>query len=123
MSSELVVTLGSLIASLGGLRTAGVKDAHIELLREQLQVIKDRVVQLEEENAKLTAALAEANQERARQRKTAETKEHRGALWVRKAPGVYGETPLCPRCGSTMTAPGRSGTFTVHCGNPHCGHQ
>jgi uncharacterized protein (UPF0335 family) len=115
--------MSNLIASLSGLRAGNVKDAHIGFLKEQLQVVMERVKKLEEENTRLVASQTEDEKELARYRKTAETKQYRGALWVRKSPGVYDDTPLCPRCGNTMYGFGMVSHFPVECGDPKCKHR
>ena len=119
--SELLVTLGSLIASLGNVQSAGVLKEHVSLLRSQLEFIKERVEKLEEENASLIERCTELDHQLARQNVPADFVEKRGALFKRITRGSYSETPYCPICKRSMWC--FHDSFPYECSDDTCGHK
>jgi hypothetical protein len=119
--SELLNTLGSLIASLGNVQGAGVLKEHVSLLRSQLEFVKERVEALEKENGHIIKRCAELEQQLARQNMPAEFVEKRGALFKRLAGGGYDETPFCPACKRSMWC--FDDVFPYECSDDSCGHK
>jgi hypothetical protein len=123
MASDLRSIFGSLLSFLGELQAGKVKDARIALFQEKLEDLRERMVQLEEENSRLLAEQAATAVELTRYRKAAKTTPRKGALWVRRPTGGYDDTPLCPQCSTPMVAPGMGGYFNVVCGDSKgCGY-
>lgn len=119
--SELLNTLGSLIASLGNVQSAAVLKEHLALLRSRLEYVKERVEALENENSNLVKRCAELEHQLSRQNIPSEFVEKRGALFKRLAGGVYDETPFCPVCKRSMWC--FDGFFPYECSDDSCGHK
>lgn len=119
--NELLVTLGSLIASLGNAQSSGALKEHVALLNTKLQLLKEHIEKLEEENSRLIERNAELEKHAARQQASEEFVEARGALFKRLPNGGYGETPYCPICHRTMSCFQR--VFPYECSNKSCGHR
>ena len=98
------VDFTSIWNTIDSFRTSGVQAERIALLKDQLEALAKRVVELEAENAKLQTENAKITEELSRHRVAAEFVEYRGALFRREEPGLYGKDPICPKC-HALTAP------------------
>jgi hypothetical protein len=75
---------------------------------------------LKKENARIVKENAELKQHFARQQKSEEFVEARGALFKRLPGGGYSESPYCPSCHKTMFC--FESMFPYECSNKSCGH-
>lgn len=119
--TELLATLGSLIASLGNVQSAAVAKEHVSLLRTQLEFIKERAEELEKENTDLVKRCAELEQKLSRRNVPVEFVEKRGALFKRLPGGGYDKTPYCPICKRSMWC--FQSVFPYECSDDSCGHK
>jgi hypothetical protein len=119
--TELLATLGNLIASIGNVQSAAVAKEHVSFLRSQLKFIKERVEELEKENSDLIKLCAELEQQISRQNVPQDFVEKRGALFRRLAGGGYDETPYCPVCKRSMWC--FESMFPYECSDLSCGHK
>ena len=118
--NELLITLGSLIGALGNTQSATTLRDHIALVNTQLQLLKEHVENLEQENARLVERCAELDQQLIRQQSSTEFVEKRGALFKRNAGGAYSEIPCCPVCQKSMWC--FQDAFPYECSDKSCGH-
>lgn len=88
------------------------------VLRERLELLKDKVAQLEEERSDLKEALADLHMENAKLRKqikeqteAEEFTKHRGALFKRNSSGGYDPTVHCSRCRRPLGSIGGVGNY------------
>lgn len=116
--SDLIGTLGGLIAALGNAQSAAVLREHVALLKTHFELVKDRLIALEEENARLIKRNAELEGQLARQEAQKQFAEARGALFKKLPGGGYEDTPYCPACHTAMWA--FHDLFPFECGNPAC---
>ena len=102
---DLLVTLGSLIASLGNTQSASALREHNALLKAKLEFIRDRVLELEAEPAKLRSENIELEEYRAQHSKAVEFHEVAGACF-RHLPngGGFEKIPRCPKCHSVLSS-------------------
>ena len=120
--NELLATLGSLIASLGNTQSASVLRERLALAQDKFLVIKQRVEELEKENASLVKERDEAKAQLARQQQEKNFVEARGALFERLPGGTYSKTPRCPECRRTMWC-FEQNCFPYECTNDRCGQK
>lgn len=114
--TELLLTLGSLISSLGNTQSIGVCKEHVALLQTKISFIKDEVTKLEEENTNLKQRISELHKQAAASAKSEEYSENRGALFKRRPGGGYHNAVYCPRCHlSTFSFP-PGAEFNCNCG-------
>ncbi|MEJ1396383.1 MAG: hypothetical protein RPU52_02480 [Candidatus Sedimenticola sp. (ex Thyasira tokunagai)] len=118
--TDLISTLGSLVASLGNVQSADVLRERVALISDQLELLKQRVIDLEEENTGFMKENDKLKQEIARQLVSEEYVEHRGALFKRKPSGGYAETPVCPVCRRSMWCFQKS--LPYECSDDACRH-
>lgn len=118
--SAISTIITALISAVDGLQRNGVQAERIALLKDQLEVIAQRVVALEKENADLITENAKLNEELACYHVSEEFIQHQGALFRREISGLYGGDPICPGCHGSMVALG-SGRMPFRCGDPKCG--
>ncbi|WP_367154674.1 hypothetical protein [Methylomonas sp. HYX-M1] len=104
---------------MGNTQSAAVLRDHIGLIKTRLEQLEQRNKQLEEENADFVKRMHEMQQQIARDAKTSQYTEYRGALFERGASGTYSKTPRCPACHSVMFSFQNVMEFT--CGKPTCG--
>jgi hypothetical protein len=116
--SELITTLGKLIASLGQVRSGPALQAHVALLRTKLDFLSERVQLLEQDNLRLRTHCSELEAQCA---SSATLVEKRGALFRRLADGGFDETPYCPVCHQSMWC--FQDTFPYECSDGSCGHK
>jgi len=101
--------------------SAVILKEHLGLLNTKLGLLKEHVEKLEKENARLVGRNAELEQQEARQKKSEEFVEARGALFQRLPSGGYSETPRCPVCQRTMWC--FEAMFPYECSDDSCGHK
>lgn len=107
-----------LLLAIGSLPTVGVKNAHIDLLKQRLDFVLEDMAHLIKENARLTQENQELENKMAANTAPAEYTEHRGALFKRKPGGGYADQPVCPVCHAAMFS--FQNLFEFECGDKHC---
>ena len=115
--SDIISKLEQLITEHG---SAAVLKEHVALLKTKAALFEKDIEELKKENAKVIKENAELKQELARQHKSEEFVEARGALFKRLPSGGYSETPYCPNCHETMFY--FQSVFPYECSNQACGH-
>lgn len=120
--TELLATLGSLIASLGNTQSAAALRERLALANDKFLLVKQRVEELEQENAALVSHRDELVTRLAGQEEKKKFVESRGALFERLPEGTYSETPRCPECRRTMWCFERN-AFPYECTNDACGQK
>ena len=109
MIDKLIVEHGS----------AAVMKEKLSLYKDQLVVIREKVVELE---GKLATEVKENSELRKRFPQSPipseQYVEDSGALFKRTPSGGYNDCPMCPACHSSMSSIGGPLPFT--CGNPSC---
>lgn len=117
--TELISTLGGLIASLGNVQSAAVLKERLALAQDQLAAVKQHVEQLEHTNAQLVDRCTKAEQQLARQAEAQNLKKHMGALFKPRPDGGYESSVSCPKCGGDMWS---MDIFPYTCTTKGCGH-
>jgi len=121
MGFEIAVLIPPLVTALESLRLGGVQAERIAFLKEKLEMIRERVVALEKENAKPETENRKLFDELATYRVSEDYVERGGALFRREGPNRYSEVPRCPGCRGPMVSQARTNAFNYRCGDPKCG--
>lgn len=109
MIDKLIVEHGSSV----------VMEKHVALYKDQLVLIREKVVELEKRLSNAQRENDELKKKFPRQPIPEEQyAEESGALFKRLASGGYSDCPMCPRCHSAMSSIG--GPLPYTCGNPAC---
>lgn len=92
----------------------------IDLLNTKLALLKEHIIELEKENARVIRENAELKQKLSRYEMGEELVEARGAAFKRLPGGGYDKTPYCPICHRPMHSLRQRNPFV--CSNKNCGH-
>ena len=84
--------------------SAAILERQLAFVREQAEVIVNKVAQLEQEKATAEQRLAQLEAELKAYRDAEQFVEHEGALFQRKPEGGYSLLPRCPNCRAPMVS-------------------
>ena len=109
MIDKLIVEHGSSV----------IMEKHIALYKDQLVLIREKVVELERKLADAVGKYDDLQKKFPRNPiPSEEYTEESGALFKRLTSGGYSDCPVCPRCHSAISSIG--GPLPYTCGNPSC---
>jgi hypothetical protein len=94
----------SITEFLAGIPVNAVLRERIATLIEDKERLSKRVIELEQENAKLVKLASESKRQILAAASADEFVEHRSALFKRKPGGGYSETPYCFDCKRPMSS-------------------
>jgi len=117
--SAITKAISSVQGALEGIQTVAILKERLALIRDQLEIARQSVIELEKENAALVEENNELREATDRQESQQEFVEYRGALFKPLAGGGYSPDPFCLDCHAVMFS--FEDLFPFECGNSSCG--